>query len=107
MHAAAQHQTYTAPAPALPVRTFREDGVQTGDLDGGERVHPEKRRYWDAAVAAFLRRAGLHRALEGFREDILMLNEEWERGRVQYALDALVQDISVCYNIDIWMKQTD
>lgn len=62
------------------------------DIQNEKRVY---RRYWDQAVAAFLRRAGLYRALEGFREDVLMLNEDWERGRVQNALDALVQDVAV------------
>lgn len=86
-------QSY-APQPTHPPKSLKESGVQTSedDIQNEKRVY---RRYWDQAVAAFLRRAGLYRALEGFREDVLMLNEDWERGRVQNALDALVQDVAV------------
>lgn len=86
-------------------KTYREYAIQTENEDSigkgkgrdvGESA-PQFEKQWETALTVFLRRAGLHQALSGLQDDLMMLNEEWERERLPSALQALVKDISVRY----------
>lgn len=80
-------------------RTYRENYAQT-ELSKSNEDIPEKekfkyRQHWDSAVSAFLESAGLYQALHGFREDMMVLNDVWEKENVPAALQSLVDSISV------------
>lgn len=79
-----------------PPRSFKEAHVQTDARRAtSEEGVPQYRRHWDAALSMFLKNAGLHQALRGFRDDMMMLSDEWERERVPIALQAFVKELSV------------
>jgi hypothetical protein len=46
-----------------------------------------------AAVASFLSNLGLTQALRGFENDMLVMNEDWERQKVPKAIDELMRDL--------------
>lgn len=56
---------------------------------------PEFHRHWDAVVASFLSDLGLTQALQGFENDMLVMNEDWERQRVPKAIGELMKDLMV------------
>lgn len=97
-YTAPTHQQYGAP------KVYSEQATQVPESDEGSLIGmgkegeslPKFAKQWDAALSAFMRRVGLHQTLAGFREDVLLLNEEWEREQVPGALQDLVKDISVC-----------
>lgn len=82
--------------------TYKEASTQTveSDFPVVEDVLP-LRKCWDSALTKFLTSAGLRHALRGFELDMLVMNEDWEKGKVPPALQDLVKDISVniisCY----------
>lgn len=48
-----------------------------------------------AVVASFLSNLGLTQALRGFENDMLVMNEDWERQKVPKAIDELMRNIMV------------
>ena len=73
-----------------------KDGVGGGGIGGVGKDGVKFAKQWEDVVCGFLKRVGMYQALAGFREDMLLLNEEWEREQVPSALRDLVKDISVC-----------
>lgn len=60
-----------------------------------------KYEYWDEAVRAFLKDAGLIQALRGFECDMIMMNSQWEKTRLPIALEDFIETLSVgffCFN---------
>lgn len=54
---------------------------------------PEFHRHWDAVIANFLSNLGMTQALRGFENDMLVVNEEWERQKVPKAIGDLMRDL--------------
>lgn len=52
---------------------------------------------WDNALATFLHEAGLTQALRGLESDMLLLNEEWEKCRVNSAVQRLFVNLAVSF----------
>ncbi|KAL5523940.1 hypothetical protein ACEPAG_8113 [Sanghuangporus baumii] len=85
----------------IPQKMYREQSIQTSENltshdnseDSGE-VGQKFVKEWDSVLVSFFRRLGLQQALVGFHEDMLLLNEDWERKEVPGAINALVQDLS-------------
>lgn len=86
-------------------KAYREYAIQTENegssgkgkgRDVGESAS-QFGKQWETALTVFLKRAGLHQALSSLQDDLMILNEEWEREQLPSALQALVKDISVRY----------
>ena len=60
---------------------------------------PEFHRHWDAVIVSFLRALGLHQALRGFENDMLVMNDDWERSKVPKAIGELMRDMMVCVSL--------
>ena len=56
---------------------------------------PEFHRHWDSVIASFLSSLGLTQALRGFENDMLVVNEDWERQKVPKAIGDLMRDLMV------------
>ncbi|KZP34459.1 hypothetical protein FIBSPDRAFT_809740 [Athelia psychrophila] len=52
-------------------------------------------QHWDAVIATFLTSLGMMQALRGFENDMLVINEEWEREKVPKAIGELMRDLMV------------
>ncbi|KAI6166048.1 hypothetical protein EDD17DRAFT_1550402 [Pisolithus thermaeus] len=50
-------------------------------------------RHWDEVIRAFLKKVGLSQALKGFEDDMVVMNEDWERKVVPGAIGELVRDM--------------
>ncbi|KAI6157917.1 hypothetical protein BKA82DRAFT_996192 [Pisolithus tinctorius] len=50
-------------------------------------------RHWDEVIRAFLKNVGLNQALKGFEDDMVVMNEDWERKVVPGAIGDLVRDM--------------
>ncbi|KAI6121819.1 hypothetical protein F5141DRAFT_1092528 [Pisolithus sp. B1] len=50
-------------------------------------------RHWDEVIRAFLKKVGLSQALKGFEDDMIVMNEDWERKVVPGAIGELVRDM--------------
>lgn len=57
--------------------------------------HGDRYNHWDVALATFFRDSGLTQTLRGFESDMLILNEEWENGKVRDAVQKLFVDLAV------------
>lgn len=82
--------------PGFPGTYIYPEQPTTRNVDG--HVHPrydEVHMHWDMAFRAFLEAAGLTQALRGFENDMLVLNPEWEKGRVRNAVGKLIQNLLV------------
>ncbi|KAI0088126.1 hypothetical protein BDY19DRAFT_994532 [Irpex rosettiformis] len=53
-------------------------------------------KHWDAIIATFLKEAGLSQALRGFESDMVVLNPDWEKEKVQVALKGLMEGLKTC-----------
>lgn len=60
---------------------------------------PEFHRHWDTAIATFLSSLGMMQALRGFENDMLVINEEWERDKVPKAIEELVRKLTVRFSL--------
>lgn len=90
-----------------PPRAFKEAEAQTEDAEPAqneegeenkieqEESQPEYRRHWDVVLAEFLRSAGLYEALDGLKNDMVMMNENWERNNIPRALEMLSREMQV------------
>lgn len=61
-------------------------------------ANEEQRLYrpeWNGILSAFFEDTGLFQARSGLKDDMLVMNEEWERSRIPEALRVLVKDLSV------------
>src|ERR1700729_3624882 len=47
---------------------------------------PEFYRHWDSVIVSFLSSLGLSQAVRGFENDMLVVNEDWERQKVPKAI---------------------
>jgi hypothetical protein len=56
---------------------------------------PEFHRHWDSVISSFLSSLGLNQALQGFENDMLVVNEDWERQKVPKAIGELMRDLMV------------
>lgn len=56
---------------------------------------PEFHRHWDAVIVNFLSSLGMMQALKGFENDMLVINEEWERQKVPKAIGELMRELMV------------
>ncbi|KIK27580.1 hypothetical protein PISMIDRAFT_161936 [Pisolithus microcarpus 441] len=82
-----QYQSYQYTPPARP-RTKLQPKLRTPT--------PEPTyRHWDEVIRAFLRKVGLSQALKGFEDDMVVMNEDWERKVVPGAIGELVRDMMV------------
>lgn len=87
-------QSYAQP------KSYRENQTQTGTPENekirkGEDGKPLYRPHWDAALSTFLKSAGLFEAYKGFREDMLMINDMWEKEQIATALQVFVKTVLV------------
>ncbi|KAL5507108.1 RPS8A [Sanghuangporus vaninii] len=84
-----------------PQKLYREQATQTDESltshDNSEDSGEAEQKFvkeWDSVLVTFFRRLGLQQTLAGFHEDMLLLNEDWERKKVPSAINTLVQDLS-------------
>lgn len=91
------HQPYTNTPSAVPAKSFKDAQIQTDDLQTIV-IAKEQRKYrpeWNRILSKFFEDAGLFQALGGLKDDMLTMNEEWERVQIPEALEVLVKDLSV------------
>lgn len=55
----------------------------------------DRHNHWHSALACFFREAGLTQTSRGFESDMLLLNEEWEKGKVRDAVQRLFLNLAV------------
>lgn len=80
-----QYQSYQYTPPARP-RTKLQPKLRTPTPEATYR-------HWDEVIRAFLRKVGLSQALKGFEDDMVVMNEDWERKVVPGAIGELVRDM--------------
>lgn len=93
----AQYQSYQAQA-GIPLHS-----IQAAKQQQRVRVPPKPRtptpepvyRHWDEVLRAFLRKVGLTQTLRGFEDDLVVMNEDWEKKCVPGAIGDLVRDMTV------------
>lgn len=74
------------------------DAGATEEDEKSAEVEDEKQPYrprWDVLLRGFLKNAGLFQALRGLKDDMLMMNADWERDVVPGALREFVKDMTV------------
>ena len=78
-------------------KSYKEAQIQTDPRGTGNEAEGEVqyRRHWDAVFSTFLKNAGLHQALRGFKDDMMIMSDEWEKQKVPIALERFVKDLSV------------
>ncbi|KLO14580.1 hypothetical protein SCHPADRAFT_996451 [Schizopora paradoxa] len=94
------HQPYTNTPSIVPAKSFKDARIQTDDPQAVvvEKEQPRYRPEWNKVLSKFLEDAGLFQALGGLKDDMLTMNEEWERLQVPEALQVLVKDLSELFN---------
>ncbi|KAG6335698.1 hypothetical protein ID866_3404 [Astraeus odoratus] len=79
----AQYQSYQPqPSPAARQRTKPQPKQRTSTP---EPVY----HHWDEIIRAFLKKVGLNQALQGFEDDMVVMNEDWERKSIPAAIGEL------------------
>ena len=53
------------------------------------------RREWNGVLCKFLESAGLFRACDGFKEDMMVISDDWEKDHIWSAIHDLVKDMTV------------
>ena len=66
---------------------------------------PEFHRHWDSVIVSFLSSLGLSQALRGFENDMLVVNEDWERQMVPKAIGELMKDLMASQLFSVYSRQ--
>ncbi len=93
----AQHQAFASTSNTQTAKSYKDAQTHTEDLQANIAAKEQRpyRPEWNKILSSFFEDAGLFQALSGLKDDLLVMNEEWERVRIPEALHVLVNDLSV------------
>ncbi len=90
-------QAFASTSNTQTAKSYKDAQTHTEDLQANIAAKEQRpyRPEWNKILSSFFEDAGLFQALSGLKDDLLVMNEEWERVRIPEALHVLVNDLSV------------